>query len=309
MKEDFQKASIIIPARKAERTIFNTLRSVLVNPLCESAEIIIVNDGLDNATIRLIGEYPVKMVDGKRKGIAAARNMGIELSKGEILIFLDADCCASKNWLTAHLKAHECNETLLAVGGSICMDPGASFWARCDHYSSWYNVHPYQPKRWVPNHPGANLSISRQAWEQVGEFREDLPHAGVHEDFEWQKRFERTGGKILFEPRAAVWHVDRSDFKSYLAHHCQWGYNSIEVKSKSRISRFPWIYRNPLALIIGFIPFAVAHTIYTMACWLKEGKLEPLFFCAFIFFGRLSYSWWMAVGGIRYLTNGKKPYR
>ena len=257
----------------------------------------------------MIRNYPVKLVGGKRGGIAAARNIGVEFSKGEILIFLDSDCRASTDWLAAHLDAHECNEKLLAVGGSMCMDSDASFWARCDHYCSWYNVHPYQSKQWVPNHPGANLSMSRHTFDQTGKFKEGLPNAGVHEDIEWQSRLKRIGGKILFEPRAAVWHVDRNNFKRYLAHNYQWGYNSIEVKSRSNVSRFPWVYRNPLALIIGFVPFSVAHTIYTLTCWLKAKKLEPIFLSGFIFLGRFSYACGMASGGIRLLTVWNKRHR
>jgi GT2 family glycosyltransferase len=148
--------------------------------------------------------------------------------------------------------------------------------------------------------------MSHYTFGQTGEFEKGLPSAGVHEDIEWQSRLKRIGGKILFEPRAAVWHVDRNTFKSYLAHNYQWGYNSIEVKSRTKVSRFPWVYRNPLALIIGFFPFSIAHTIYTLTCWLKAKKLEPLFLSFFIFLGRFSYALGMASGGIRHLTVGKK---
>jgi glycosyltransferase involved in cell wall biosynthesis len=91
----------------------------------------VVNDGLDNNINVLEKKYPIKVVEGNRRGIAAARNIGAQFSKGQIIIFLDSDCRASSGWLTAHLTTHKLYNGLTAVGGSICMKPRASIWALC----------------------------------------------------------------------------------------------------------------------------------------------------------------------------------
>ena len=286
-------------------TVGQAIESVLMDACNEDIELIVVNDGLDEATAKLADRYPVKVIPGDGSGPASARNIGVQASQGEILIFLDADCRVSKDWLSLHLEMHERYNGLLSVGGSICLEPNASFWARCDHYCSWYNVHPHQREAWVPNHPSANLSVSRSTFERIGPFKEDLPKDGVHEEIEWQGRLLFLGGRIRFEPRAAVWHRDRGAFKSYLKHNYGWGYNSIEIKSRAAVSRFSFLYQKPWALICGFIPFAVAHTFYTIVCWLKAGKLEPLFLSPVLFLGRIAYAIGMTIGGIRVLQNRK----
>jgi glycosyltransferase involved in cell wall biosynthesis len=288
--------SIIIPARSAAVTLRRTLDSLTKYACSENTEIIIVNDASEDDIRRLGSEYPVKIAGGNGNGIAAARNIGIQSSSAEILILLDADCVATSEWLSSHLEAHDRYKGLLAVGGSFCLEPNTKFWARCDHYCSWYNVHPYQSERWVPNHPGGNLSFSRSTYDSAGPFKENLPRGGVHEDFEWQDRLLRLGGRIQFEPRAAVWHVDRNDPKGYLRHNYRWGYNSIIVKSGTGISRFPWIYQKPWLLVAGFLPFAVAHTLYTIVCWLRAGKYEPLFLGPLILLGRIAYAFGMIAG-------------
>lgn len=303
------KASIIIPAKNANKTLGTAIKSILDCPAHELAEIIIVNDGLDKDTNLLAEKYPVMIVDGNEKGPAAARNIGVQFSKGQILLFLDADCSVSPEWLWTHFMEHERPGDLLVVGGSICIKNNASFWERCDHYSSWYNVHPYQKKQWVPNHPPANLSMSRSTFNQIGPFTENLPSNGVHEEFEMQDRLHRLGGRLLFKPSALVYHVDRSNFKAYLEHHYRWGFNSIQVKGRSNISRFRLVFKNPLLLVIGFIPFSFVHTVYTIICWLRAGKVEPLFFSVFLLFGRLAYAYGMAVGGIKYLQLNEKNMR
>lgn len=290
-------------------TLPKAVESVLNSTSNKDIEIVIVNDGLDRTTSQLADKYPVKVIDGNGNGPASARNIGVQNSSGEILVFLDADCRVSQDWFKVHLHAHEHYGGLLAVGGAICLEPDAPFWARCDHYCSWYNVHPDQMEAWVPNHPSANLSVSRSTFDRVGSFKENLPTAGVHEETEWQGRLFRLGGRIRFEPRATAWHVDRDDAWGFLKHNYRWGYNSIEVKSGSAVSRFPRLYKNPWILIAGSLPLAFAHTLYTVLCWLKARKLEPLFLSPFLFVGRLAYAGGMTVGGIRSIRRIKRGNR
>jgi glycosyltransferase involved in cell wall biosynthesis len=299
------QVSIIIPARNAMDTMDGTLETVLSLPECNKSEVIVVNDGLDKNIAQLAERYPVKVVNGNDHGLAAARNIGVRHSRGQVLVFLDADCQPLLGWLKYHIRIHKRCGGLIAVGGSFCLKPGANFWSRCDHYCSWYNVNPGRPKDWVPNHPGGNFSITKSAFEQIGPFREDLPSSGVHEDIEWQVRFQRLGGRIRFEPAAAVWHLDRDNLRGYLKHNYQWGYNSISVKGGTNVSRFPWVYRYPWVILICFLPFAFAHTFYTIGCWIRVGKIEPLSLSPFIFLGRLFYATGMLVGAYRTPQNEK----
>lgn len=305
MTQAILKASIIIPARNAINTIGDTIESVLVVTKHHNVEIVVVNDGLDEATAQLAFKYPVKVIKGDGRGLSSARNIGLESTSGRIVFFLDADCCALPGWYTSHLEAHNRYNGLLIVGGSVAPAPNSSFWCRCDHYCSWYNVNPYRKEAWVPNHPGLNISFSRDTFNRVGPFDVDLSKEGVHEDFEWEGRLLDLGGRIRFEPSATVLHLDRDEFKGYWNHNYRWGYNSIEIKNKFNVSRYPWIYKSPLMLIIGFLPFAVIFTIYTVACWSMVGKLEPLLLSPFIAIGRLAYASGMAIGGIRSIHKRK----
>ena len=292
-------ASIIIPARNAAAMLDSTIPSVLKEVGQNNIEVIIVNDGCDEETARLASVYPVRVIDGNGAGPAAARNIGVRSSSGENLIFLDADCRVQPGWLSVHLRTHALYNGLLAVGGSICMDPDASFWARCDHFCSWYNVNPGLAAGWVPNHTPANLSIGRKTFEKVGPFQEDLPRAGVHEEALWQSRLLQLGGRLRFEPQAAVTHMDRDDLKGFLKHNYWWAYNSISVKSKTGTSRFPWVFKKPWILVVCFIPFAVLHALYTIVCWLRVGRLEVLTLSPLIFVGRIAYATGMFIGRLQ----------
>lgn len=91
--EQNNKVSIIIPAYNAERfierAIFSCLRSTYSN-----LEIIVVNDGsIDNTKkiVENIIDDRIILINQKNGGVCKARNVGIDVSKGDFIFFLDAD--------------------------------------------------------------------------------------------------------------------------------------------------------------------------------------------------------------------------
>lgn len=90
------KISIIMPLYNAERFLKETLESVKKQTLQEY-EIICINDGSEDNTIKIVEEYAKKdhryviLNNKKREGAAFARNKGVQAARGEYLSFLDGD--------------------------------------------------------------------------------------------------------------------------------------------------------------------------------------------------------------------------
>lgn len=87
--------SVIIPAYNAEGTVENCIESVEKQGLAD-VEIVVVNDGSTDATGEVIKQIQkkhsnIRLVSKIQGGVASARNFGIDNSKGNFLIFLDAD--------------------------------------------------------------------------------------------------------------------------------------------------------------------------------------------------------------------------
>ena len=96
------RASVIIPARNADRTIGAAIRSVLSQTL-RDLEIIVVDDGSDDSTCAVVQAFDdprITLLRHERsRGVSAARNTAIQVAKGAWLAPLDADDTYSRDRL------------------------------------------------------------------------------------------------------------------------------------------------------------------------------------------------------------------
>lgn len=97
------KISVIIPAYNAEKSIENTLKS-LVSQTFTDFEAIIVNDGSTDNTAQKIQNilkdvnFQWKLINQINQGVSAARNKGLIEAKGDYVCFLDADDYYAKSF-------------------------------------------------------------------------------------------------------------------------------------------------------------------------------------------------------------------
>lgn len=85
--------SVIIPVYNKERSLKKTIHSVLSQSF-KDLEILCVNDGSTDSSLEILKSFDdkrIRIVSQANSGVSAARNKGLELSKGEWLFFLDAD--------------------------------------------------------------------------------------------------------------------------------------------------------------------------------------------------------------------------
>jgi glycosyltransferase involved in cell wall biosynthesis len=94
-KQPLPLVSVIIPAYNAEQFVERTLNSVL-NQTYQNLEVIVVNDGSHDRTAEIVSEIAhrddrVILLHQSNSGVAVARNLGIQHSKGEFIAPIDAD--------------------------------------------------------------------------------------------------------------------------------------------------------------------------------------------------------------------------
>lgn len=84
------KLSIVIPLYNAEKYISEAIESLLIQKSVD-IEIVVIDDGSNDNSPIIAQSYPVKYIRTENRGASAARNVGVSLSTGEYVMFLDAD--------------------------------------------------------------------------------------------------------------------------------------------------------------------------------------------------------------------------
>lgn len=221
--------SIIIPNLHSP-VVGRTLNSLAAQTWSGSSEIIVVGQDQHD----LVKERPGlrHIVTPTPVSPAQARNIGIRASRGDILVFIDADCVAAPDWL-AHLLAPYADQEVRVVGGSVDF-PDNNYWTVCDNVATFHDYLPSNPPRAGALLPTLNLSVRRSIFQQLGEFDEAYPFAG--EDAEFTTRLRVHGYPLWFEPRAKIFHLPagRQDLRILLRRAYNIGRYSIKVNPRYR---------------------------------------------------------------------------
>jgi len=298
--------SVVVPARneKLIETVIAAVRRQVSRT--NAVEVIVVDDGSTDDTARRAAAAGARVLQarpaGEQGNPAAARNLGARESRGDPIIFLDADCVVAEGWIANILAAHEQGATV--VGGSLSLPPGLPATARCDYYCGWYLIHPSARGGWVPHHPPPNLSVRRGAFESTDGFATEPPFDYTNEERFWQGQLLASGHRIYFEPRAVAAHYNRPGFGNLLRRNYRWGYTAVEAKSRTGAARAAWLYRHPWLTILASPLLVVAHTAYIVYCWMRAGVFEPLLMLPAIFVSRIAYMAGLCVGAVRWLQAG-----
>ena len=164
--------SIIIPSYNS----CDPLESLLDNLINQknqgyTAEIIVINDGSTDGTAEMLAtKGGIKVINQENKGVAAARNVGLEASTGKYISFIDADDKVSDLYIRT-------------VTEEITSEPGLGWvtfpWAKSDTNEIFFDV--FNPI------PSAAVWAYVYTWDCIdgNEFREDWQ---IGEDLDWLKR-------------------------------------------------------------------------------------------------------------------------
>ena len=117
--------SVIIPVYNGERTVLETVQSVLAQTFTHF-ELIIINDGSSDRTLELleaVDDPRVRIFSYENGGLPVARNRGIEQAQGEYITFIDADDLWTPTKLSDQLMALQSNpDAGLAYSWTLTMD-------------------------------------------------------------------------------------------------------------------------------------------------------------------------------------------
>ena len=119
-----------MPCYNAEKVLPNSLESISLQRF-RDFEVVFVEDGSSDRTVELLNrfvsevDFPCQVVvQPYNQGVAAARNRGVEVARGDYLAFVDADDRIEPGALEEAAKVLECDNSIDIIGWDwmLCME-------------------------------------------------------------------------------------------------------------------------------------------------------------------------------------------
>jgi teichuronic acid biosynthesis glycosyltransferase TuaG len=114
------KVSVVIPIYNSEKTIGETLKSLLSQTHQNWEALVVFDDGTKDgsmAVVKSFNEPRIRILHSTSKGLAKARNLAIKCSSGRFLAFLDSDDLWREEKLKTQLNAMLKNNWAFSVTG------------------------------------------------------------------------------------------------------------------------------------------------------------------------------------------------
>jgi glycosyltransferase involved in cell wall biosynthesis len=167
--------SVIIPVYNRPESLICAVESV-VKQTCSDYELIIVDDGSEPAAFEVQKLYGgrIRYIRQENKGVSSARNLGIRVSSGEYLLFLDSD----DMWLPGKIQAHK---EFISSNPRIKIHQTREIWFRRGTRVNPGKKH-IQPQGYIFEQslelclisPSA-CAVSREIFNRYGLFDENMP--------------------------------------------------------------------------------------------------------------------------------------
>lgn len=191
--------SVVIPVFNEEVMIGPCLEHLAAQTLPPD-EIVIVDNNCIDATIRVASTYPnVRIITEKRQGIIFARNAGFDAAQGDLILRIDADTRAPKNWIKEMHQLAQQSPADAFTGPCFFYDRQFGKLLGLLHRPIYFGVsYIYQRHHTLW---GSNMGIRKAMWEKVrSEVCTDGDHV-THEDIDLALHIAHVGGSIAYSPR------------------------------------------------------------------------------------------------------------
>ena len=215
MTERLPTISIVIPTYNRSAVVERTLRHLRDQTYPSSLyEVIVVDNSTDGTPemVRRVAEQPgcaVRLIADAPRLPAVKRNLGVAAATGELVLFLNDDVWARRDFIAEHAGTHASRAEPIAVVGHVEQSremPSTPF-------QDTYRPFAYHE---IAHQDGANvawryfwsMNLSLPRAEMIGRnllFHEDWREIG-HEDVELGYRWSKAGRAIVYNARAFVEH-------------------------------------------------------------------------------------------------------
>ena len=241
MQNEKKFISIIVPVYNGENTLEQCLASI-VKQAYSNYEVIVVDNNSTDKTSKIIKGFqnnqPASRLDGqkvkyvfeKKQTRGAARNSGIKLAKGDIILMTDSDCIVPNVWIEKIIEPI-ISENETAVMG-FEQDLIKNYWTKNIQKANWDFLKDKIFNNYISHIDTKNFAIKSSLIKDIM-FDDNLK---ALEDFDFYLRIKNKT-KIRFVPSVNVAHRHSSSFVELAKSSFTRAYWAVKIYYKHKQSK------------------------------------------------------------------------
>lgn len=271
------QVSVIVPCYNEEKTIRTLLDGLVSQTFPKELMEVVIADGMSSDRTRVYvsafqKEHPalsVQVVDNPRRTIPAALNRAIAAANGDVIIRMDAHSQPEEDYVARCVSALEGGRGE-NVGGVWQIRPGAQTWiakaiARAAAHPLGVGDAQYRHTTRAQEVDTVPFGAFRRSLvDEIGPFDETLL---TNEDYEFNVRIRRAGGKIWLDPAIRTAYFARATLRELARQYLRYGFWKGRM-----LKRYPSTLRPrqllPPLFVLGLTAGALLALAWPPAAWL-----------------------------------------
>ncbi len=240
--------SVIIPCYNEEDSITDLLVAIYEQSFPRDEIEVIISDGMSTDATRekitdFADEFPdlkLRVIDNRKKTIPSGLNQAIQAANGEYIIRLDAHSNPHPDYITRSIRALE-GGLGDNVGGVISIQAASQGWiSQSIAIAAGHPLGVGDARYRIGSEPGEVETVAFGAFrpeliDQIGLFDETLL---ANEDYEFNVRIRKAGGKIWLDPAIQANYIARSTLRELSLQYWRYGYWKLRM-----LLRYPETFR------------------------------------------------------------------
>ena len=224
--------TLVVPCFQAVQYLAETLEACLAQTLAPR-EILVVDDGSTDGTGKVLSQYPVRVVrHRKNRGLARARNTGLEAVETSLVAFVDADARPCPDFLALAVEE--------LVGSDIVGVGGRGIERAEEKLPDRWRSHFWQQtlgnqridNAWMVT--GLCCAFKTRPLREIGGF--DPRYHRTGEDIDASLRLRAHGGRLVYQPAMCVYHDRRDTWLSLIDMVAGHSYGQVAALRRNGVS-------------------------------------------------------------------------
>ena len=272
--------SVIIPCYNEEDSITDLLVAIYEQSFPRDKIEVIISDGMSTDATRekitdFRKEFPdlkLKVVDNQKRTIPSGLNQAIRAANGEYIVRLDAHSNPHPDYITRSIRALE-GGLGDNIGGVISIQPASEGWiSQSIAIAAGHPLGVGDARYRIGSEPGEVETVAFGAFraeliDQIGLFDETLL---ANEDYEFNVRIRKAGGKIWLDPAIQANYIARSTLRELSLQYWRYGYWKLRMLLRY-LETFRWRQISGL-FVLSWLVLGFFSIWYPAARWLLAAE-------------------------------------